>query len=412
MKIQMKKNLAALLIAAISLISCKKEQPRMDAPKLVSTVEVQVRNVTGYQSFPASIQGRINNDVRAKIQGYITQVLVDEGQYVVKGQPLFRLETNTLNENAAAAQAGIGSAQSMVSAAEANVSAAKSAVNAAQVEVDKLRPLVEKNIISNVQLQTAQANLSRAKAQLQQAEAARKQAVAGVSQARANLKGVQANIDYSVIRAPISGIVGKLPLRVGSLVGPADPTPLTTVSDTNGIYAYFSMNEKEYLDFLKNSYGATLPEKLRNLPNAELVLANGETYPEKGRIEAVTGQIDSRSGTIQFRVSFINPNKLLSNGNSGTIRIPKTYERVMVVPETATYEQQGITYVYTVDKDTARNISVQLTDRVNNMAVLSGGVKPGQKVIAEGLGTLRPGTAVKAQPKNFDSIISAIKPVF
>ena len=149
-------------------------------------------------------------------------------------------------------------------------------MNAAQVEVNKLRPLVEKNIISNVQLQTAEANLSRAQAQMSQAIAARQQATAGVSQAQANYQGVQANVNYSVIRAPISGVVGKINLRTGSLVGPGDPTPITTVSDTGELYAYFSMNEKEYLDFLKNAYGATVPEKLRNMPMVELVMANGD----------------------------------------------------------------------------------------------------------------------------------------
>src|SRR5690606_23709374 len=186
-----------LALAMLSLSACKKEEKPPQGPKAVTTVVVETRNVTGYSTFPTTIQGRNNNDVRAKIQGYITQVLVDEGQYVTKGQPLFRLETNTLNESADAARAGIGAAQSGVSAAKANVSAAQAAVNASQVEVNKLIPLVQKNIISSVQLETAKANLSRAQAQLAQAKAAQQQAVAGVSQASANYKGVQANIDYS-----------------------------------------------------------------------------------------------------------------------------------------------------------------------------------------------------------------------
>ncbi|WP_435524980.1 efflux RND transporter periplasmic adaptor subunit [Chryseobacterium indoltheticum] len=212
-------------------------------------VSVENKNIVGYDTFPASIEGRVNNDVRAKIQGYITQVLVDEGQYVTKGQPLFRLETNILTENAAASKAGIG-------AAESNVAAAQAQVNAANVEVNKLKPLVQKNIISNVQLQTAQANLAQAQAGLQQAIAAKRQAVA-------NYKGVEANIDYSVIRAPISGVIGKLPLKVGSLVGPTDQVALTTISDTSEIFAYFSMNEKAYFDFLEKSVGASVPEKIK-----------------------------------------------------------------------------------------------------------------------------------------------------
>ena len=395
----MKDKIFFLAVAAATFSSCNKQEAAPAAPaKGVNTVTVEERNVVGYQSFPTSIQGRVNNDVRAKIQGYITQVLVDEGQYVTKGQPLFRIETNMLNESAQAAKSGIGAAQ-------ANVVAAQARVQAAQVEVNKLKPLVDKKIISNVQLQTAEANLASANAQLQQARA-------GVSQAQANYQGVQANIDYSIIRAPISGVVGKINLRTGSLVGPNDQQPITTVSDTAELYAYFSMNEKEYLDFLKNSTGATVPEKLKNMPMVELVLANGDVYSEKGKIQAVTGQIDPLTGSIQFRVSLPNPQKLLSNGNSGTIRIPKRYDQALVVPETSTYEQQGLVYVYKVEKDTARNVVVKVEDRVNNMVVITDGVKKGETVVAEGVGTLKPGTAVKGTPVKFDDIIEAIKPVF
>jgi membrane fusion protein (multidrug efflux system) len=181
----MNNKLVILSLAALSLVACKKEAPKQDGPKPYPVVNVEAKNIVGYQTFPATIQGKVNNDVRAKIQGYITQVLVDEGQYVTKGQPLFRLETNILNENAAASKAGIG-------AAESNIAAAQAAVSAANVEVNKLKPLVQKNIISNVQLQTAQANLAQAQAQLKQAQAAKSQAVA-------NYKGVEANIPLSAL---------------------------------------------------------------------------------------------------------------------------------------------------------------------------------------------------------------------
>lgn len=403
----------AILGALLGMASCsKKEEKKPDGPKTVATVKVETRNVTGFSEFPATIEGRVNNEVRAKIQGYITQVLVDEGQYVSKGTPLFRLETDVLSQSASAARAGIGAAQSNVSAANASVKAAQAAVNAAQVEVNKLRPLVAKNIISNIQLQTAQAELSRAQAQLSQALAAKQQASAGVSQAQANYQGVQANVNYSIIRAPISGTVGKINLRTGSLVGPSDPTSITTVSDTSELYAYFSMNEKEYLDFLKNSYGSTVPEKLKNMPMVEFKMANGDIYPEKGKVQAVTGQIDAGTGTIQFRVSLPNPQKLLSNGNTGTVRIPKMYDNSLIVPESATYEQQGLVYVYKVEKDTAKNTTVEIIDRIDNLVLIKSGVKKGETVVAQGVGTLKDKTAVKPELKTIDEIAGSLKPVF
>lgn len=409
----MKNKIILLSFTVLSVLSCKKKDERpAQGPKVVATVAVENRNVTGYSTFPASIEGRVNNDVRAKMQGYITQVLVDEGQYVTKGQPLFKLETNSLSQSANAAKAGVGAAQSNVAASDANVKAAQSAVSVAQVEVNKLRPLVEKNIISSVQLQTAEANLARAQAQVAQAVASKQQASAGVAQAQANFKGAQENVNYSIIRAPISGVIGKINFRNGSLVGPGDPMPISTVSDTSELYAYFSMNEKQYLDFLKNSVGSNVPEKLKNLPAVELLLANGDVYKEKGYVKAVTGQIDPATGSIQFRVSFPNPDKLLSNGNSGTIRIPVAYDNALVLPESATYEQQGLVYIYKVKQDTAKSNVINIIDRVNNMVIIKDGAEKGEIVVAEGVGTLKSGTPVKPQPKKFDDIINAIKPIF
>lgn len=399
----------------LSLFSCKKEggPQQNDGPKPYQVVSAEEKDLVGFQSFPASIRGIVNNDVRAKIQGYITQVLVDEGQYVTKGQPLFRLETNALSETADAAKSGVSAAQASASAARANVLAAQSAVTAAQVEVDKLKPLVQRNIVSNVQLQTANANLAKAQAQLAQAKASQQQAVAGVSQASANYKSAQATVNYSIIRSPISGYIGKLPLRVGSLVGPSDQTPITTVSDVSSIYAYFSMNEKEYLSFLEKSTGATVPEKIKNLPMVDLVLANGSTYKEKGKVETVSGEIDPTTGTMQFRAGFSNPQKLLNNGNSGTIKIPIHYDHVIAVPESATYEQQGVVYVYKVGAgNKVKNEIIEVKDRVNNLVIVKSGLNKGDKIVATGISSLKPDTQIIPKPINMDSLVQSIKPVF
>src|SRR5690606_15565102 len=155
-----------------------------------------------------------------------------------------------------------------------------------------------------------------------------------------------------------------------------------------------------------------MSEKLKNMPMVELLLANGDVYSEKGRIEAVTGQIDPATGSIQFRVSFPNPQRLLSNGNSGTVRIPIAYDNVLVLPESATYEQQGLVYIYKVEQDTASSAVISVEERVNNMVVIKEGVTKVEIVVAEGVGTLKLEMPVKSQTKKFYDIINAIQPLF
>lgn len=393
------KFIIAGIFALLVFQACKNEQQQAPQSTLsLPVVEIAQKDMVGYQAFPVSIEGKVNNAIRAKISGYITKVFVDEGQKVYAGQPLFQLETNVQAQDANAARSGI-------TAAEANIAAAQASVNAAQVEVDKLIPLVDKKIISNVQLETAKANLMRAQGQLEQAKAARQQAQASYS-------GIQANIDFGVVKSPISGIVGAINFREGSLVGPSDPTPITTVSEVGEVYAYFSMNESEYLDFLKEMEGSNIREKLNNIPQVDLVLANGQLYNEKGKIQTVTGQINPQTGTIQFRASFPNKDGLLSNGNSGTVRIPKDYPNALIIPETATFEQQGYYHVFRVENDTVYNTIIEIEDRVDNLAIIKSGLKKSDKIVVQGMGKLRDKAPIQPQMVNFDSIARPIQPVF
>lgn len=362
---------AILLFSACGNDKNAPQQAMAQQAQHLPVVVVPTKTVTSFTAYPASIEGIVNSAVRPKISGYITQVLVDEGQKVKKGQILFKLETQTLNQDAAAGRAN---------------------VNAAQVEVDKLIPLVEKNIISNVQLETAKAKLA---------------------QAKASYNSIAASIDYANIKSPVDGHVGAIAFRTGALVSPNDPTPLTTVSNTEEVYAFFAMNERDYLNFIQTAKGETLSEKIKNFPPVALQLVNDEIYAEKGTIETVTGQIDPTTGTVSFRAVFKNPNRVLANGSSGKIRIPKTYTDVVVVPEVASYEQQGMVYVYRVQGDTlAVSTIVEVKDRVNNMIVVSSGIEAGDKIVTSGVGKLRNNTPIVPQPVVFDSIVKSINPVF
>ena len=363
-----------LFIMALIFISCKENnqaQRAAVAPMSIPVVEVPLKDVSAYTSYPASIEGTINSQVRAKVAGYITDVLVDEGQPVRKGQTLFKLETQTLSQDAGAA--------------EANVAAAR-------VEVDRLKPLVAKGIIGKVQLQTAEARLA---------------------QAQASYNSIAASIDYANIKSPVDGYVGAIPYRQGALVSPNDPSPLTTVSATDDVYAFFALNERDYLNFVQNAEGESLSDKIDNFPPVELRLVNGSVYEQKGKIETVTGQVSTSTGTVNFRAKFPNPNRILANGNSGSIMIPKTYEQATVIPESASFEQQGKVYVYKVQGDSvAVSAIIEVTDRVQNLIVVASGLEAGEKIVAQGVGSLRNNTPIAPDPVPFDSIANTLNVVF
>lgn len=374
-----------LVSTLFAVVGCadKQQASAPNAPQL-EVVEVAIKTVTGYQDFPANIQGKISNDVRAKIQGYIQKVYVDEGQRVTKGQALFRLEANTFTETANAAKSGIAVAESNV--------------NVAQVEVDKLKPLVEKGIISSIQLETAKANLASAKSAL--------------AQANANYQNANANLDYATVRSPINGVVGRIAFREGSLVGPADPAPLTNVAEISTVYAYFTMNEKQYIQFLGHLEGKTLSEKIKNIPAVKLRLADDSVYPHDGKVETISGQVDPVTGTVQFRASFPNPDNTLRNGSSGLVMLPRVYDNAIAVPSVATFEQQGNYLVYKVVNDTVVSTIVDIQDRIDNTAIVTQGVKPGEQVVITGIGTLRNRTAIQPKKVDFDSVVQSINPVF
>lgn len=367
------KRLISISLLAGALFSCQSHpqgKQSGNAPLVLPVVEVTSQSLTSYNSYPASLEGTVTSAVRAKVSGYITEVLVDEGESVKQGQPLFKLETQSLSKDAEAAKAN---------------------VNAARVEVDRLRPLVEKKIISQVQLETAKARLA---------------------QAEATYNSIAANISYATIRSPINGYVGAINFRKGALISPADPAPLTTVSDVDTVYAFFAMNERDYLNFLQKTSGETLTEKIQNFPPVRLRLVNDSVYVHDGVIETVTGQVDASTGAVKFRAKFPNPARLLASGNSGNILIPQVNEGP-VVPEIASFERQGRVYVYKVVGDTvAVETSINVKDRVNNLIVVGSGIKAGEKVVAQGVGKIQDNTPIQPQPVDYEQIANSVNVVF
>ncbi len=347
----------------------------MMAPE-VAIVTVEPSTAAFESSFPATLKGKTDIDIRPQVTGFITKVHVDEGEHVRKGQPLFTIDQVQF--------------QAAVDQAEANLNSARSAVSTAQITEQNKRMLLDKNIISETEWQLAANQLAQAKAAVAQAEAA-------VVNARKNLA-------YTTVTAPSDGVVGSIPNREGSLASPSSVQPLTTLSDNSEVYAYFSFTEKDLLEF--TGEGSSIDAAIKSLPEVELQLANGTRYPVKGRVATVSGVIDNTTGAASARALFDNPNGVLRSGNTGQVIIPRTTEGAIVIPQKSTFELQDLRYVYTLNDS---NIAVSTPITVQPYSdgktfVVTSGLKPGDRVVTEGVGTsvragmtVRPKTAAAAQ---------------
>ena len=318
--------------------------------------------------YSATIRGRQDIAIYAQVSGKIAQVCINEGQRVRSGQTLFIIDQVPY--------------KAALQTAEANVAAAKASVATAQLTYDSKKELFARKVVSQFDLSTAENNLLTAKAQFAQAEAQRVNA--------AN------NLSYTVVTSPSDGIVGTLPYKVGALVGPSTPQPLTTVSDNSEMYVYFSMTENQLLN-LTREYGS-IDNTLKNMPDVQLRLNDGSVYDEAGRIEAISGVIDTSTGSVQLRAAFPNPNGLLHSGGAGNIILPYVRKQCVVIPQAATFELQDKVYVYKVVDGKATSAAIAV-DRISNGReyIVNSGLVPGDVIVAEGVGLMREGTPV--QPK-------------
>ncbi|MBB6236736.1 membrane fusion protein (multidrug efflux system) [Pedobacter sp. AK013] len=352
-------------------------------PQAYPVFTVNTQNTTLDSDYPATIEGIQNIDIRPKVDGFIEKILVDEGAVVKKGQLLF-----TINAPQYAQQ---------VRTAKAAISSAEADVNAAQLTVNKTKPLVEKDIISKYDLDAALLTLQSRKAAL--------------AQAKAELVNAQVNLGYTSITSPVDGVVGSIPFRNGSLVSSSSTQPLTTVSNTSKVYAYFSLNEKQLLDFSNTYKGNTLAQQMKNIPPVSLVLADGTIYAQNGKIESINGQINTSTGSASLRATFPNPAFLLKNGASASVRIPQHVENAILVPQKSTIDLQGKKFVYILG-DSAKVINTQIEVMElakGNFYVVTKGLKVGDKVILEGFQSLKDGTKIKPEVKNTDSVYAEIK---
>lgn len=375
------KNLSFLCVVAAatvaaSLGSCSKQQSplQQQGPMPLKVLTLEPTSSELNNTYPATLKGKTDIDIRPQVSGFITKVHVDEGQRVTKGQPLFTIDQVQY--------------QAAVDQAQAAVNAARTAVANAQIQADNNKQLFDRNIISQNALQVSDNQLRAAQAQLSQAQAA--------------LTSAQKNLSYTVVTAPSDGVVGTIPNREGSLASPSSAQPLTTISDNSQIYAYFSLTEKDLLD-MTDGGTKRLADAVKEMPEVTLVLANGTEYPLKGKIATVSGVIDNATGSASVRALFDNPSGMLRSGNTGQINIPVNNENVIVVPQKATFEIQDLKYVFTLNDS---NMTVTTPIQVMSLNdgknyVVTGGLNAGDRIVIEGVGTsVRAGMPVQPVDPN------------
>ncbi|KRB59738.1 efflux RND transporter periplasmic adaptor subunit [Flavobacterium sp. Root186] len=382
-----KQSFLSILAASVIIASCGKNDKSAQAGgapqvKEYKTLTLQPESATLNSDYPASIQGQQNIEIRPRVEGYIDKIFVDEGAVVKAGQPLFKISAPEYEQQVRTASASIKSAQ-------ADLSSAKLAVN-------KVKPLVEKGIISKYDLESAQYTYESA--------------VASLAQANAALVNAKTNLGYTTVTSPVDGVVGSIPFRLGSLVSSNTTEPLTTVSSIGNVYAYFAMNEKVLLNFTKDS-GASLNQKIKSLPAVSLLLSDGSAYDQKGKIETVNGLINTETGTVNIRARFPNPKGIIRSGSSTTVRIPNDVKDVIIVPQSATFELQDKIFAVVLGKDNkTKNVNITvLENTTNNYYVVTSGLKAGDEIVLEGVAALKEGSEIKAQNQKAETVYADLK---
>lgn len=363
MKEKMFKSL--ILTCILVLVTSCKEQKSQTAGSDYKTQEVTLSDRTVYSTFSATIQGKQDVGVYPQISGLITAVLVKEGAAVKKGQTLFIIDQVPY--------------KAALRTAKANVEVAEASVATAKMTVDSKEELFKENVVSQFDLQTARNSLRSANATL--------------AQAQAELLNARNNLSYTVIKSPVDGIAGMSSYRVGDLVSSSMSSPMISVSDNSEMYAYFSMTEKQILALSRQN--GSLTDALKAMPEVKLLLSDGSEYQEKGHIDAISGMIDTSTGSVTLRAVFPNSKNILRSGSTGNIKFPYTKKNCMVIPQTATYELQDKVFVYKVVDGKTQSTQVKVFE-VNDGKeyIVESGLNMGDVIIAEGAGLLSNGISV------------------
>ncbi len=361
------KKVILLLVAVLLLAGCRQQEAEDTAPADFETMTVTKSDLVLEQSYPASIEGRQSVKIIPRVEGYLREVRVKEGQQVRRGQVLFVIDQSAY--------------QAEVKAASANVEVARANLTKEQLNYDGSRGLNEHNVISDHELRTAASSLAMAKAQLRQSEA--------------QLETAHANLSYTVLRSPSDGVVGSLPFRVGDYVGPSHGS-LTTVADSHEMFVYFSLTERDVMDRIARH--GSLEKAVSAFPPVALLSANGDTCVVRGRVESISGVVESSTGSVSARAVFPNGDGRLLSGSTGRLVVPYKMHQVIVIPQAATYEIQDKKYVYRVVEGKASSTIITvlpMTDGKNY--VVANGLEVGDIIVAKGAGYVKEGQEIQTK---------------
>lgn len=351
-------TLLVSLLAIGCMASCTKKEEKKETVKY--TVTSPVRMDTAFtKEYVSQVKSVRNIEIRAQEKGYLQNIYVDEGQYVKEGQLLFRI---------------------MPKMYEAELLKAQAETKAAEIELQNAKSLADKNIISKNEQAVAQAKLD---------------------QARAEVSLAKLHLSFTEIRAPFSGIIDRIPKKLGSLIDEGEL--LTSLSDNSQMFAYFNVSEPEYLDYQTNT-------KNRGDSKVTLLLANNQPLPYKGDVEVVEGEFDNETGNIAFRARFPNPDKLLKNGETGKVLMTIPLHNAVIIPQKATYEIQDKIYVFVVDKNNVvKSKNITVTGRMPDLYVVDAGITENDKILLEGVQKVKDDDKIEYEYADPKEVISHLK---
>ena len=361
------KKIALWVLTAVMLTSCGSKSNKMGEASNDFAVEtIQTTTADLKTSYPATIKGMQDIEIRPKVSGYLVKLLVDEGATVRKGQPLFLIDSEQY--------------RATVKAAKAQIRVCRANIATQKLTVDNKRMLFKQNIISSYDLKMAENTLASYEAQLAAAEA--------------QLQSAQDNLRWCTVTSPADGVVGSIPYRVGSLVSGQSAEALTTVSNISKMYVYFSMTEKQLLALTREAGGVNAA--IKKMPAVSLVLSDGTTYSQSGTISTVSGVIDPSTGSVQMRATFDNAQHILRSGGTGSILIPTHASDAIMVPQSATFDVQDKKFVYVVNADktvATREITV-LPQNNGQTYVVASGLRAGERIVIDGVNQLKNGQKI------------------